>query len=192
MAMTMAAARFSRTGITPALVSSIKLLSCTRRSMNKAPMAMVAITKDTARSQIRLLSTENKNNKHQPKKKQKSSDDNNDNDVPLISPIGGNRISVHEHQTVINDETAGDLREPESVDARNKNDAELPPDEGLRNHERAVAEDAAAAASASADEDSVHFVSSSPKYSRINVMPKSPLPRANEDSGDRRGQRKPK
>ncbi|KAJ2522789.1 hypothetical protein GGI11_000114 [Coemansia sp. RSA 2049] len=189
----MAAARFSRTTITPALVSSMKHLSCTRSSMNKAPMAMVAITKDTARLQIRLLSTENNNSKHQhqlekKKKKKKSSDD----DVPLISPIGGNRISVHEHQTVINDETAGDIREPKSVDA--KHDAELPPDEGLRNHERAVAEDAAAAASASAsaDEDSVHFVSSSPKYSRINVMPKSPLPRTNEDSSDRRGQRKPK
>ncbi|KAJ2658458.1 hypothetical protein IWW48_004038 [Coemansia sp. RSA 1200] len=164
--------------------------------MNKAPMVMT-ITKDIARSQTRLLSTDTNNKQKQKQqhqlKKRRSKDNSNDDDVPLISPIGGNRISVHEHQTVINDETTGDLKEPEAVDARNGNESDdaLPPDEGLRNHEKAVAEDAAAAASASADEDSVHFVSSSPKYSRINVMPKSPLPHSKENS-DRRDHRKPK
>ncbi|KAI9502664.1 hypothetical protein GGI25_003519 [Coemansia spiralis] len=75
--------------------------------------------------------------------------------APSISPIGGNRVSVHEHTTIVNDEI-------DEYETTNKVDDEL------RNHEKALAQDAARAASEYGEEP-VHL-HSSPKYNKVTIM----------------------
>ncbi|KAJ2846148.1 hypothetical protein GGI22_006333, partial [Coemansia erecta] len=82
-------------------------------------------------------------------------------DVPIISPIGGNKVSVHEHETIVNDET--DQTELDSGNSEEKVDKQV------RDHEREIAREAARAAS-DASTDTVNVMSPSSKRSRVNVM----------------------
>ncbi|KAJ1792748.1 hypothetical protein LPJ59_004806 [Coemansia sp. RSA 2399] len=113
-----------------------------------ADRASVVITAVAAATQKRLLTTKRADNKYK-------------QDVPIISPIGGNKISVHEHETIVNDET-----EQTAFDNGNR---EEKVDKQVRDHEREIAREAVRAAS-DASTDTVNVMSPSSKRSRVNVM----------------------
>ncbi|KAJ1662134.1 hypothetical protein EV178_006129 [Coemansia sp. RSA 1646] len=115
-----------------------------------------------AAAQTRRLLVTNKADKHK-------------QDAPCISSIGGHRISVHEHETIVNDET-------EQIEFSS---SEEKVDKQVREHERAVAQEAAKAASDSS-KDTVNLMSS-PKYSRINVMSQDQRDQHEQNQSDHHG-----
>ncbi|KAJ2402630.1 hypothetical protein GGI23_000580 [Coemansia sp. RSA 2559] len=114
----------------------------------RASAAITAAATAAVATQKRLLTAKRTDSKYK-------------QDAPIISPIGGNKVSVHEHETIVNDET-----DPTELDSGN---SEEKVDKQVRDHEREIAREAARAAS-DASTDTVNVMSPSSKRSRVNVM----------------------